>query len=220
MQTQTAVIHVYRSHGCLNIIRHKTFCMDKTWRICVYFHSVFDQIREIRLCQKIHQFLIRNSRYNQTHIHAGFCRIYKCRTHLGSDDQIRSKDVKIFFCPADYIQIYIFADIFVIQWRIGIRLDESFFICMDFFLQPVFFHGSCPIKCIITFYFQNIIPQFQEHACKTPDTFSGQTDCRILPIPKTHSGIDILIRQVHSPGIGNLSVNHRDLPVIPVILDN
>ena len=27
-------------------IRHKTFCMDKTWRICVYFHSVFDQIRE------------------------------------------------------------------------------------------------------------------------------------------------------------------------------
>ena len=63
--------------------------------------------------------------------HAGFCRIYKCRTHLGSDDQIRSKDVKIFFCPADDIQIYIFADIFVIQWRIGIRLDESFFICLE-----------------------------------------------------------------------------------------
>ena len=61
------------------------------------------------------------------------------------------------------------------------------------------------------------IPHLQENRRVGSHRRSGQTDSGILPLPVGMRHVKILVGKVISAGIGNLPVNHRDLPVIPVV---
>ena len=90
--------------------------MEKAWRILVNLYAVAQQLAPIGLRHHVHQLLVRNSRHNDAHIHAAFCRIDQRSRHLRSDDQIRRKNIHVFLCMRDQIQIDVLSDIFMIKW--------------------------------------------------------------------------------------------------------
>ena len=61
------------------------------------------------------------------------------------------------------------------------------------------------------------IPHLQENRCVGSHRRSGQTDSGVLPLPVGMRHVKILVCEVITAGIGNLPVDHRDLPVIPVV---
>lgn len=129
-------------------------------------------------------------------IHAGF-RLYLQvpTTYIFSirwSDNIFSQR-RYFAGGGDGLEKAVFADrkMFVIQWRTNgyvCPLDESFSSAWFFF--PGQYNRYFPLalssiklwSVSITFYFQNIIPQFQEQGWNS-DTFSGQM-LTYFPIPK------------------------------------
>ena len=44
-----------------------------------------------------------------------------------------------------------------------------------------------------------------------------QNHARIFPVPEAFPPVDVLIREIDTPGKGSVSVNHGNLPVIPVV---
>src|SRR5699024_8338709 len=62
------------------------------------------------------------------------------------------------------------------------------------------------------------IPHIEKHNSKTPDRVARQHDRRILPVPEPFFSINILISTVYPPCKSDLSVDHTNLSVIPIIL--
>ena len=61
-------------------------------------------------------------------------------------------------------------------------------------------------------------PALQEHERQGPHRLAPQHDCGILPVSVYFFAVDVLIREIHAACKADLSVDHGDLPVIPVIV--
>ena len=63
-------------------------------------------------------------------------------------------------------------------------------------------------------------PHMHKHDCHIPDSLTFQHDCRVLPVPKPLLLIDVLICKINSTGKTCFAIDHADLTVITVILNN
>ncbi len=63
----------------------------------------------------------------------------------------------------------------------------------------------------------NIIPHFQEHHRKAPDSFPLQTKPRIFPVTKSFYFIHIFICQIDASCKAHLTVRHQNFPMVPVV---
>ena len=134
MQIEAAVIQIDRS-DCRNlIITDKGFCMQKAGLIFKNTHSCLQQRPIIRLCEQKDHLLIRDARRHDPHIYAALCRKTKRCDNLIIGNQIRRKNVDIFFRAVDDVQIYIFTNRLIIKRCITVRLYET--IILKRFLQP------------------------------------------------------------------------------------
>ena len=82
------------------------------------------------------------------------------------------------------------------------------------------FLSSRPIQIpgiIIRPVFRNI-PHLQKHHQKSGGRIPLQHNGGILPVPKTHLAVNVLVCQIHSAGKGSVAINDCDLTVVTVIL--
>ena len=97
MQVHAPVIHVDRSDRRNFIITDKALGMDKARRILVNLNAGFQQDLVIGLRQNIDNLLIRDARRYNPHIDSALCRHAESGQRLVVRNQIRGKNIKIFF---------------------------------------------------------------------------------------------------------------------------
>ena len=109
------------------------------------------------------------------------------------------------------VEIHFFSYILMVKWTVSIWDDVTVFAAESRLL-------FCQILCIILRLSLRNIPHLQEHHSKTLHGISFNFDCCVFPVSETDFFVDIFICQIDTSGKCNLSVNHTDFPVIPVIL--
>ena len=97
----------------------------------------------------------------------------------------------------------------IVQWIICIRLYIACLLRCICNLRK--------IRCIVRVRLLNGIPHFKKHDCKTPYSISFHPHTGIFPKAIRMGNIEIFIRQIVAAGKTNLSINDRNLSVIPVI---
>ena len=109
-----------------------------------------------------------------------------------------------------YIHIYGLPDLVVVQGAVAIRNHKTGRMCRKLIRRR-------EIRCKRRLLFKQV-PHLQEQECKAGSRIPLQHNRNVLPMPEAFSPVDILIRQIDASVKGDLSVDHQDLPVIPVVI--
>ena len=211
MQIQTAVIHVDRSHNADLIVHQVTLCVNESRRILIDADTGTDQRLIIRTRQRIDHALVRDSRRHQPHIYATLCRHAECVLHLVINCQIRRENIHVILRLVQQFQVHILRQGLALKRRIAVR--QHIAVCGERLrmvaVRQVFFAVVIGVV--------ERIPQFQTHQRKAVRRLAVDPQTGILPVSEPFLLVDIFVRQVESTRIGNIAVDHRDLPVIPVV---
>lgn len=125
MQIETSIVEIDRSDSSDTVIAHEGLRMKKSRLVLEYTHSGSDQLIVIRSRKKKYELLIRYTRRDDPHIDAAFCSETERRRHFVICDQIRRKNIDVFFRTVDNIQINRLADCLMIKRRIPVRLYKT-----------------------------------------------------------------------------------------------
>ena len=132
--------------------------------------------------------------------------------HLIRDNEIRCNKPAVFLCFIYDTDIDFLSNLFIIGWNICIRLHETSLSC------PV--AGRCKVFLnihIIRILVTHGVPHLQKRHGQRFYRISFQTDTCILPHTVWLGHIKILICEIIPSGKSYLTVNHRNLTMIPVI---
>ena len=95
MQIEASVIHIDGSDNADFIIHQIALRMDEARRVLIDSHACPNQCFVIGACQRIHDFLIRNSRRYDAHINTAHGCAAECPLHLVVNGKVWRKDVDI-----------------------------------------------------------------------------------------------------------------------------
>ena len=136
MHIQTSKIKISCPDGCNGIVRHKCFWMYKAAWILVDLYTGSDKFSVIWLSGNMNDKLVPFIRSYDSYIDSAFSCKRKSRYKTFINDKVRSIDIQIFFCAVNYLQIYVFSDIFGVKRRIWIRLYITVARNIAFFIFP------------------------------------------------------------------------------------
>ena len=220
MMVQTSVIQIDRSTGCHAVIGNAHLGMTESWCPFIDSYAILYQVVIERSGNAVDQFLIRNSRRDDSYIYTTFCCQRQSMCHLIGNNQIRRHKPAVFFCFIHDADIHILADLNPIQRTIRIWLDIPFLHRLIRMLLQVFF-AALQIKCIFfNLLFPGSLPHFQKCSSKRCNRISFQTDSGIFPLSVWMRIVKIFICQVITTRIANLSIDNCNLPVITVIQEH
>ena len=185
--------------------------MDKSRRIFIDLYPACDQFLIISLRKIKCIRLIRNMWHNNLHFYSTFCSSCQRINHLIVQDQIRCHNMHILLGMIQDVEIHFFSYILMVKRTVSIWDDVTVFAAEPRLL-------FCQILCIILRLSLRNIPHLQEHHGKTLHGIAFDFDRCIFPVSEPDFLVDIFICQIDTSGKCNLSVNHTDFPVIPVIL--
>ena len=185
--------------------------MEEARRILVDPHARLQKHRIIGAGQLEDSLLVRNARRHDPHIHPPFGRKAQSCLHLVIHDQVGREDIHIILRAIQDVQVHIFTQALVVQGRIAVGLDKA--LTLEGFRMPHM--GS---ESFIGFVRMPVgVPHPQKHDRIIPDCLALQHKARVLPVPKAHLFIDVLVRQVHAAAESCMTVDNRYLPMIAVI---
>ena len=125
MVIQTSEIKIDSTAGCNLIIRHTLFCVAETRSKFIYLYAVSCKTVVVGSCNGIDQFLIRNSRSDDTHIHSALGCHGERAVHLIGNDQIGSHEPCVALGVTEHVHIYILSNLLIIQRAVCIRLYKA-----------------------------------------------------------------------------------------------
>ena len=184
--------------------------MNKSWFIFINLHTCFQKLIIVCFCYSKRIFLIWNMGHDNRNIDSSFCSIGKCHNHFIIQNQIRCHDMYIFPGCVEDIQIYLLSHPLFSVWTDLIWHDKSIIVYRKIFRRFIVF-------VVFLFCFCDI-PHFQEHISEPFHSFTGQSHCRILPMPETYLLVNIFVCQVCTSGERHFSVNHHDFSVVSVVI--
>ena len=149
-------------------------------------------------------------RHYDKYLHAPVCRIGQRHHHLVIQNQVRRHDMHIGMRRVDDIQVNLLPHPLRPQGADAVRNHKAVPGLRRVGGQAVFF-----ISLRLLF---GLVPHLQEHVNKALHRRALNHDARILPVPEPDLRVDILVRQVDSPGKRRLAVYYQDLPVVAVIV--
>lgn len=139
MMIKAPVIQIDRAASRHAVICHAHLGMTEPRCPLIDPYTILYQIVIERPGDTVDQFLIRNSRRDDPHIHAALGRQRKCMRHLIRDDQVRRHEPAVSVRFVDNTDIDIFPNLDPIQRTICIWLDISRLLCLIWVLYQIFF---------------------------------------------------------------------------------
>ena len=120
MQIQTSVVQINGSHRSLFVITYKHFCVSKSRRIFIDFHSRLYKFTVISSGNTVGISLIRYSRHNNFNINTTLCCELQRSHHNIIYNKVWCNNMQITVCRIYNVQINRFTNSFIVKRLIGI----------------------------------------------------------------------------------------------------
>ena len=152
---------------------------------------------------------IRNTRRDNAHIDARFCRHAQSRDHLVIQNQIRRHDPEPAAGGLDEALEDRRAHVLVVQRAVCKRLQIALALRILRIIRPERGH--------ILLQPRDIVPDAEEHHHHRPDGLAFYQNAAVLPVAEALDLVDVFIREVHAARKSHLSVDEHELAVVAVI---
>ena len=215
MMIQAPVVQIDRSAGRNGVIRDGHLAVAEARRILIDPHTVLHQSRVVGSGHGIDQLLVGNPRCYDPDIHAVFRSHAQHIVHLVRDNQIRRDEPGIFFRAAGNCGINTFPDMLALHRAVRVGLHNAAFPGL------IVVNLQIPAKVLVVDIISpDGIPHFKKCDRKAPHGVTLEPNARILPVSVRMCQVKVFIRKIVPACEPDLSVNDRDLSVIPVIQEN
>ena len=168
------------------------------------------QLSKVGLGHHVGKFVVRDPRQHQPHIHAAVGGDTQRPDHRLINGQIGRCDPHIALGIADKLLIGILGGVD----RIIIRTVHQRLAEISAYFSAAAWAVGIPWIPQLTAHAQ---PQMHELPGEAPGPLPLQPQAAVLPVTEAHNEVGIFIRQIGSAGVGNVSVNDGDLPVVTVV---
>ena len=129
MMIQTSIIQIDGSTGCHTVICNAHFGMTEARCPFINTYTILDQFMIKRSGDTVDHFFVRNSRSNDSDIHATFGSKCQRVRHFISNDQIWGHKPTILFRLIHHADVNFFSHLLIIQWTVCIWLNKSGLLC-------------------------------------------------------------------------------------------
>ena len=211
MVNQTAVIKVNRPYHGKFIIGHHVLAVDKPWRVLKNLNPRFHQIRIGSAGNNLNQLLVRNERSHDADIHSPHSSILDILRQVVVNDQIRRGNVDIVRSLTDDILIDRFTNLTLINRLRPAAIGNVKPFSFNSFIFQMVLVKICDFPAVD-------VPVHEKKPRQSLDCPTFQADTAIFPMAKTDDMIDILVRQIDTASIANLTVNDQNLAVVTVVI--
>ena len=223
MQVKAAVVHVDGANHRLFIVADKIFGMDEAGRELEDAHARLQKLRIKGLRHGEGIGLVRNAGHEDPHVHAASGRIGQRGHHLVVQDQVWRRDVHIAFGIVDDVHVNGFPHMDGVHGTVRVGNDEALSV-PRFGLSEAGKQLSQRKRLrkvggkIRVLFLRIQVPGLKEHAGKASDRIASQADGAVLPVAVARLRVDVGVLQIDAAGKGGVTVHHRDLAVVPVVL--
>ena len=192
-------------------VRDAHLRMGEPGRVLVDLNARTDQLRAEGFGHPENELLVRNPRNDDPNVHAAPRCQSKGARHLICDDEVGGHKPAVLPGIGEHVEVDIFPDLLPVHGLVRIGLDK-----------PVLFRLVIDLRQILLLYrldpfSSQHIPVFEEGDRHAPHRVARDLHPGILPVSVGLRHMKILVGQVVAAREGNLPVDHRDLPVVPVI---
>ena len=212
MVIKAAVIQIDCTDDRLSVITDKGLGMDETRRVLIQPDSRIQQPSIVRLCQRIGQLFVRDSRQDDPDIHTALRGILQGCFHFPVQNQIRRHDMDIVGSAVENIHVDRLPHLVLIQRTVGKGNNISFRLLR--FYRGLHFRRKLQLLPVALVG----IPKLQKHQRKAFRSLALQHHSGILPVPEADNTVDVLIGKIDPACKSGFSVDHHNLAVIPVII--
>ena len=211
MVHQTPVIKVNRPYHSKFIIGHHVLAVDKPWRVLKNLNPRFHQIRIGSTGNNLNQLLVRNERSHDADIHSPHSSILDILRQVIVNNQIRRSNVDIVRSLTDNILIDCFANLALINGLRPAAIGNVKPFAFNSFIFQMVLIKVCDFPAVD-------VPVHEKEPRQSLDCPTFQAYTAIFPVSKTNNMIDILVSQIDTASIANLTINHQNLTVVTVII--
>ena len=184
--------------------------MDKAGGIFVDLDAVAQQIAPVGLRHQIHQFFIRDGGDHQPHIHPGVRRDAQRLLDGFLHGVIRRGDIQHPLGRGDELKIdSLHRIVRVIQRPILKGLAEA--------LHRRTLPAGAVVIVLVGKMTAQHLPHLHELHSKAPGPVPRQANGAVLPVAEALDPVGVLVSDVDTAGVGHITVDNSDLPVVTVI---
>ena len=216
MMVQAAVIQIHGPADSRLVIRHTHLAVAEAGRPFIDPDAVPCQRIVVNPRACVDQFLVRYTRGDHADIHAASGRQRQRADRFIGQDQIRRNVPAVLYGLVRHAHVYILADINVIQRTVRVGLHQG--ACL--FLRIFEFRQILLKMNVILIALFDRVPVLKKCHGQAPYARTGNLHAGILPQSVRMRQVEIFIGQVVSAGEADTSVDHGDLPVIPVVQED
>ena len=209
MKIQAPKIHIDCSDDGVLVVCQADLRMDEAGLELKNTHACLRQRLVVCPRHSVDVPFVRNTRRDNAHIDARFCRHAERRDHLVIQNQIRRHDPEPVAGGLDEALENCCAHVLVVQRAVRERLQIALALCILRIIRPERSH--------ILLQPRDIVPDAEEHHHHRPDGLAFYQNAAVLPVAEALDLVDVFIREVHAARKSHLSVDEHELAVVAVI---